>query len=188
MKFENYVFNKSSFLSVEKDLSIITDKLLNNDRLKKLLHYTTKDALLKPSLTEEESIALLQDNIIFTPKIYVNSEVLNYIVIMCNNFLPNSLNPEFRDNTIGFSIVCHNDQWKMQDFQLRPYRIAAEIDSMLSGAKLSGIGVLNFLQATTSVINEEYTAVILTYEAIHGEEDRTHPYNSYNKELLYGDV
>ena len=52
MKFENYVFNKSSFLSVEKDFNIVVEKILNNDRLKKLLYYTTKDALLKPSLTE----------------------------------------------------------------------------------------------------------------------------------------
>lgn len=188
MKFENYVFNKSSFLSVEKDLSIIIDKILSNDRLKKLLYYTTKDALLKSSLTEEESVGLLKDHIKLTPKIYIDKEVLNYIVIMCNNFITNNTNPEFRDNTISFSIVCHNDQWEMQDFQLRPFRIAAELDQMLNEKKLSGIGVLQFLGATVEPINDEYTALIITYDAIHGEEDETHPYNSYNKELVYGDV
>ena len=30
MKIENYQFNKSSFLSVEKDMSLIVDKMMSN--------------------------------------------------------------------------------------------------------------------------------------------------------------
>ena len=37
MRINNYQIPKSSFLSVEKDLSIITDWMLKNKRLKKLL-------------------------------------------------------------------------------------------------------------------------------------------------------
>ena len=48
MRVENYQFPKSSFLSVDKDMSIITDLLMKNDRLKKLLHYTTRDCLDRP--------------------------------------------------------------------------------------------------------------------------------------------
>lgn len=188
MKFENYVFNKSSFLSVEKDFNIVVEKILNNDRLKKLLYYTTKDALLKPSLTEEESVALFGKNIKVIPKLYIDNSVLNYIVISCDNFFPNATNPQFRDNKIYFNVVCHNDQWQLQDFQLRPYRIAAELDQMLNGASLSGIGKLEFSNAIQTVLNDEYSGIMLAYYAIHGEEDKTHPYNSYNKELIYGDV
>ena len=39
----NYFDNKDSFLSMEKDLSIIVNKMLNNDTLMKLLYYTQKD-------------------------------------------------------------------------------------------------------------------------------------------------
>ena len=39
---------KSSFLSVEKDMAIISRELLKNERIKKLLYYTTADALEKP--------------------------------------------------------------------------------------------------------------------------------------------
>jgi hypothetical protein len=35
----------------------------------------------------------------------------------------------------------------MRDFQLRPYRIAAELDSMFSDRHLTGIGTLQFLGA-----------------------------------------
>lgn len=188
MKFENYVFNKSSFLSVEKDLSLIIDKILENQRLKKLLYYTTDDALLKPNLTEQQSIGLLRKNIKLIPKLYIDSEVLNYIVISCDNFSTNKTNPEFRNNKIYFTIICHYNQWEMQDLQLRPYRIAAELDQMLDGTSLSGIGKLEFSNAIEAVLNDEFAGIMLTYDAIHGEEDRTHPYNNYNKQAYYGDV
>jgi hypothetical protein len=35
----------------------------------------------------------------------------------------------------------------LRDYDLRPYRIAAEIDSMLDGEKLTGIGRIEFLGA-----------------------------------------
>lgn len=55
---------------------------------------------------------------------------------------------------------------------MRPYRIAAEIDTMLDNQKLTGIGLLQFLGASTLIINDEYAGVTLTYAAIHGIEDK----------------
>ena len=43
---------RSSFMSVEKDLTIITDQMIKDTRLTKLLYYTTNDALKRPNLTE----------------------------------------------------------------------------------------------------------------------------------------
>ena len=59
MKITSYREPKSSFLSVEKDMSIITNMILKNDNLKKLLHYTSKDCLSKPKLTEEQTLEML---------------------------------------------------------------------------------------------------------------------------------
>jgi hypothetical protein len=33
MKIENYIFPKSSFLSIEKDIDIIASKILSNERI-----------------------------------------------------------------------------------------------------------------------------------------------------------
>ena len=44
-KINNVSTPKSSFMSVQKDTSIILDCMLKNTRLKKLLYYTTPDAL-----------------------------------------------------------------------------------------------------------------------------------------------
>ena len=54
---------KSSFLSNEKDMNIIISKMLKNERFKRLLYYTSKDALDKQNLTEDQSLELLNKNI-----------------------------------------------------------------------------------------------------------------------------
>jgi len=58
---------------------------------------------------------LFNKNIKIIPKVYVDKSVLQYIIIQFDNFTP-STNPEFRDNTIEFDIICHFDQWQMKDF------------------------------------------------------------------------
>ena len=172
MRIENYQFPKSSFLAQEKDLELITNMMLKNDRFKRLLHYTTKDALDKPNLTEEESLSLFGKNIKIVPKLYIDGSVLNYVVISFDNFVSNTSNPEFRDNIIVFDIICHYNQWQLKDFQLRPYRIAAEIDTMFNDKHLTGIGNLEFMSANQIVLNDEFAGVSLIYSAIHGDEDR----------------
>lgn len=174
MKIINYEFPKSSFLSIQKDLEIITNRIMKNERLKRLLYYTTRDALDRDKLNEEQSLELFQKNIKIVPKLYIDGSVLSYVIISFDNFTPNTENPEFRDNIISFDIICHFDQWNLKDFQLRPYMIAAEIDSMLDGKHLTGIGDLQFLGANQLILNDEFAGVSLMYQAIHGEEDKKH--------------
>ena len=177
MKIVNYQFPKSSFLSIEKDLDILVNLFLKNERLKKLLYYTTSDALDKKDIGEEASVELFGNNIKIVPKLTIDNSVLNYIIFSFDNFTPNAENPEFRDNIISFDVICHFDQWQLKDLQLRPYRIAAEIDTLLNGQRLTGIGKLDFLGANQLVINDEFAGVSLMYQAIHGEEDKKNALN-----------
>lgn len=170
MRIDGYHIPKSSFLSMEKDTGIIVNEILKNNRLKKLLYYTTSDAMEKPNLTEDQSLNLLGTNIKIVPKLYVDGSVLNYVLINFDNFIP-SENPEFRDNTIQFDIVCHFDQWNLRDYALRPYKIAGEIDSMFNLKKLTGIGYLEFVGATQIVLTDEFAGLCLMYRTVHGGED-----------------
>ena len=172
MRIEKYTYPKSSFLSTEKDMNIIVDMIMKNDRLKKMLYYTTKDCMSKPKLTEDETLDLFGKQIKIVPKLTVDGSVLNYIIISFDNFLSNRTNPEFRDNIVEFDIICHFDQWHMKDFELRPYKIAAEIDSMFNDKHLTGIGKLKFLGANQMILTDEFAGVCLMYQAIHGEEDK----------------
>jgi hypothetical protein len=72
----------------------------------------------------------------------------------------------------------------MRDFELRPYRIAAEIDSMFNNKRLTGIGDIEFLGANQMILTDEYAGICLVYKAIHGEEDKINAANpKVNQEL-----
>ena len=187
MKIQTYTYPKSSFLSLEKDMEIITSTMMKNERLKKLLYYTTKDCLDKPNLTEKQNIELFGKNIKLIPKLYVDGSVENYIIVSFDNFTKNVTNPEFRDNIIEFDIICHFDQWQLEDFALRPYKIAAEIDSMFNNTHLTGIGELQFVGATQTVLTDEFAGVCLLYEATHGGEDKKFMPNPKDEERFLKD-
>lgn len=183
MKIENYQFPKSSFLSVDKDYGIIFKWMLKNNRFKKLLYYTTPDCLDRPNLTEEESIGLFDKNIKIVPKLSVDGTVLTYVIVSFDNFTPSG-NPEFRDNIITFDIVCHFDQWKLKDFELRPYKIAAEIDTMFNNKHLSGIGLLQFMGANQIILTDEFAGLTLMYSATHRDDDtKNAPVGKTDQEL-----
>ena len=176
MRITNYERPQSSFLSIEKDMDIIVNKIYKNPRIQRLLYYTTSDALDKPNLTDDQQLELLEHNIKIVPKIKVDNVKYNYLLISFNNFLLSN-NPEFRDNIIEFDIICHLDNWQLRDFALRPFKIAAELDYMFNKKKLTGIGTLEFLSAQEKVLSDEYAAVCLKYIAYHGGEDK---YNQPN--------
>lgn len=184
MRINTYTYPESSFLSLEKDMGIIVDMIMKNDRLKKMLYYTTRDCLKRPNLTDSETVSLFGKQIKTVPKLYVDGSVLTYLMITFNNFSTNLSNPEFRDNIVEFDIICHFDQWQLQDFELRPYRIAAEIDSMFNNKRLTGLGELEFVGANQILLTDEYAGICLLYKTVHGEEDKKQPYNPKNQKEL----
>ena len=186
MKIDGFKQPKSNFLSVEKDASIILNSMLKNERLKRLLYYTTDDALTRPNITQEETLGLIGKNIKMVPRLILDKSVLNYIIINFDNY-GLSTNPQFRTNIIEFDIICHFDQWQLKDFALRPYKIAAEIDTMFCDKKLTGIGTLEFLGSKIVGINNEYCSFCIFYEAVHGEEDKKNMPNPRDEERFLED-
>lgn len=170
MRIESYTYPQSSFLSVEKDTGILINQFLKNERLKKLLYYDRPDALSQPNVPQDKVYEMFGKQIKLVPKLRVDQPEFCYIVICFDDFSPNATNPQFRDNLIFFHIICHFDQWNLGDLQLRPYKIAAEIDSMFNDKKLTGIGTLHFVGASQIVLSDEFAGLSLMYQAIHGYE------------------
>lgn len=177
MRIETYKFPRSGFLSVEKDLNIIMDRILKNERLKKLLFYPTVDSLERPELKDEQIDQLLKYNIKIVPKMKIDKNIYTYLYITFGSFSTNTTNPEFRNNVIMFDILCHFDYWQLKDSALRPYRIAAELDSMFADFKLTNFGQTKFVAADTINISDEFGGLCLMYQVIHGGEDKKNPEN-----------
>lgn len=173
---------KSSFQSVEKDIELILRKLFIenkplSDELKKLLIINTKDCLDE---TNASKYKILIDNmklkdlreegyIRLEPKLKFgeHEEVKSYLILSLDNFTPNETNPEFRDCTVSFDIICHTDYWDIGDYRLRPIKIAGIIDGILNGSKLTGIGEFLFMGCNELILNEELSGYTLMFRAIH---------------------
>ena len=196
----------SSFFSCGPDIQKILKTLFVSSRpfsdsLKRLLIINNKDCL-KP--VDEDTQKVYQQTInsfslgdlIEKGYIRLNSkiprktheEIKTYILISLDNFSPdNSGNPEYRDCIINFDIVCYNDAWVLNDYQIRPLVIAGYIDGILNSLtqtdkylatkslkpqiKLSGIGEYQFLGCNYSILNEDLGVYTLSYYGKHFSED-----------------
>ena len=178
MKHNSYEYPKSSLLGMPKDAAIIIDRILSNPNLLRLLVYETRDWQSQPLPNGDQIKELFTSHQISSvPKIKIDSKENTYIRLTYGTVIRNSSNPEYRDNTFGIDIICHYDNWDLGDFELRPYRVAGEIDAMLDKTHLTGIGELEFVSATPYVYNEEFAGVSLTYLAVRGHEDQKNPVN-----------
>lgn len=178
MKHNSYEYPKSSLLGMPKDAAIIIDRILSNPNLLRLLVYETRDWQSQPLPNGEQIKELFTSHQISSvPKIKIDSKEKTYIRLTYGTVIRNASNPEYRDNTFGIDIICHYDNWDLGDFELRPYRVAGEIDAMLDKTHLTGIGELEFVSATPYIYNEEFAGVSLTYLAVRGHEDQKNPVN-----------
>lgn len=185
MKRDLVKFNlQSSFLSCEKDAETILRRLFiesrpYSDELKKLLIINTKDCLdnrnqIYQKKIDNMSIAQMREQgyIKLEPKIRLpeHEEIKSYILLDFDNFVETS-NPEFRDCTVSFNIICHTDYWDIGNYRLRPLKICGYIDAILNKSKLSGIGILNFLSCNQINLSEDLSGYTLMYQAVHGSDD-----------------
>jgi hypothetical protein len=147
--------------------------------LKELLVINTEDCIDEKSknakhyqkFIDELSVKDLRKNgyIKLEPKFTMNEheEVKSYILVSFDNFTPNETNPEYRDCTVTFDVVCHTDYWSLDNFQLRPLKIVGYIDGILNETKLSGIGRFHFMGCSQLILNEELSGYTLMYRAVH---------------------
>lgn len=178
---------QSSFLSCEKDVEKILKKLFieskpYSDELKRLLVINTKDCLdnkedeqYKKKLSEMTLGRMMEQGYIkLNPKLRLpeHEEIKAYVIISFDNFTPNVTNPEFRDCTISFDVLCHTDYWDIGNYRMRPLKICGYIDGLLNNTKLTGIGKLQLVRCNELLLGEDLSGYSLTYKAVHGSDDK----------------
>lgn len=128
----------SSFASVESTLSKVVERLMKNDRLKRLLYYTDRHALGLPKLNQEQSYSLLNNQIRIVPKLTIDHDAKPYIIISLDNFVPFENQTTFRSFQLTFDVIVPFEFWQLDNFKLRPYAIAGEIDAMINNDFIFG--------------------------------------------------
>ena len=143
----------------------IANKLMTNQRLCRLLKYQVRDPFDKDKYEDVDGIDLLNKQIMIVPKIWDEStEKMSYIVTLFSNYTTNIINPEFKLATIRFDVACPYDEWVLNEHSLRPYLIMQEIDEMFNGAKMAGIGTLQFVRAEEIVLTSQIGGYSMFYQ------------------------
>ena len=175
----------ASFLSCEKDMETIVEKLFIKSRpysdiLKRLLIIDQKNCLdanqgQYTTIINQYNLHKMKESgyLLFVPRVsqLIHEPLKSRILIEFDDFVPTS-NSQYRDCTISFTILCPLDTWELEDYKLRPHQIAGYIDGILNNARLSGIGTLQFLGASQIVLDEQYGGIIVRYTATHGNDDK----------------
>ena len=165
----------SSFMSVEKTLADVVQLLLKNERLKRLLYYTDRHALGLPKLTQEQTYSLIGNQIRIVPKLTVDFDAKPYVIISLDKFTPMENQTTFRSVQMSIDILCPFEHWQLDDFKLRPYSIAGEIDAMVNNSFISGIGVADFIGAQQLIINDNWGGISLYYNVeTYGDDTKRH--------------
>lgn len=191
----------SSFFSCEQDTQTILKQLFvksrpYSDRLKRLLIINNPDCLDQNNQDYQKLIdskplsTLRKEGYVRTnPKIARKEfeNIKSFILLTYDNFSPNAVDPKFMDCTVNFDIICYDDEWDLNNFQVRPIVIAGYIDGILNtlsndnkvswqnkgnNIKLSGMGQYKFLGLNLVVLNEDISMYTLSYRALHFTQDK----------------
>lgn len=142
----------------------VANKLMQNQRLCRLLKYQVRDPFNKTKYADVDGVDLMNKQILIIPKIYDDStEKMSYVTAIFTNFVTNVLNPDFKITSIRFDIACPYDEWVLDENSLRPYLIMQEIDTMFNQAKMSGIGTLQFMRADALTLTPQMGGFSMLY-------------------------
>lgn len=143
----------------------IANKIMQNQRLCRLLKYQVRDPFDENKYPPVDGIDLLNKQILIVPKIFDEStEKMSYITAVFANFVVNALNPDFKLSTIRFDIACPYDEWVLNEQSLRPYLMMEEIDNMFNQAQMKGIGTLQFVRADTINLTPQIGGYSMVYQ------------------------
>ena len=161
---EEIIKTQRRFEVMGEDIFKITNKLLSNHTLLKLIKYTDKDPLSHSDLSQDEIDDMLHKNILITPKIPDEDSDKNcYIIVLLDNYVVDPDNADFKVATVRFDVLCPMDRWVINAKSLRPYLIMNEIDKDFNEKKLAGIGNLSFQSAERLVVSAYLAGYSLKY-------------------------
>lgn len=174
---KSFIGRYSTFASVEKYLQDIVATLMKNERLKRLLYYTDPKALSLPKLEQKQAFTMLNSQIKVVPQLNLEPDAKPYVIVSLDNFTPQKGQTTFRSVQLSFDIVARFEDWPLEDFKLRPYSIAGEIDAMVNKSHFFE-GIANFIGGKQLILNDYMGGITLYYQIeAYGEDRELHEAN-----------
>lgn len=154
--------SQRNFRAVGKNLILISNLILNNQNICKLLKYTTKTPLSEPNILD--TTELMNKNIRLIPKVPDELGVKeSFIIILLDGFTVDPTNMESKLTTLRFDVLCPMDEWLVNEDSLRPFLIMAELQEIFDNLQIKGIGKLHFIETERIVGSDIYAGYSMIF-------------------------
>lgn len=147
-----------------ENFQLIVKRLEASQDLLKLLYYTGKDPLSEEDLSASTIKKEIHNNLIrFVPKLPPQEEANSRIGLRIDGGIPDSSNDEFRIVTFSIEVFVPISQWLIKGTNLRPFAIMGEIEKILKGKRVNGLGTISFQSFSLDFISNEMTDYVMTF-------------------------
>lgn len=127
------------YIKLGSTLYKIADKLLQDEKLCKLLVYTNADPLKSSPIENPDE--LLGKNLILAPKLPEDDvETGAIITILVDTFSEDLENQRFSEVDIAFAVLMSEDRWNVNEVAQRPFLIMDRIHKAINGKNIEGLG------------------------------------------------
>lgn len=141
------------FEEIGRTLNRIAQKLNKDQPLCRLLKYMESNPLSNELDNWDDTVSLVGTNIRIVPKVRLNEITEPYVVITIPQIELHD-NLDFSLLTVQIDVLCPIDKWQIDDICPRPFKIMQRIYDCLQASKVTGIGTMQFLTSSQSVIYE----------------------------------
>lgn len=147
------------------NLQKVVARLQSNQKLLKLLYYTSKDPYSEDDLTQEQiRDEIFEKMIKVVPRIGYKETAQSFITIRVVRGLTNPGNNEFRDFEIDIEVFVPLTQWMIKDSNLRPFAIMGEIHKSLNNKTIDGLGKFSGGNFKVNFLTDEICSYEMVYQ------------------------
>lgn len=154
------------FERIEKDLYNVRAMLLSSSEIRKLLVYTSPNALesIEPSVSQASPFIFL------SPVFKTNQEPYNKTTFISITISESSYNKEEakHDVDLRINIFSKTENWELDNGRIRVLAIASEVIKKLHAKKLKSSQKLEYISTAYMNIDENYQGYSLLFTTIDG--------------------
>lgn len=158
-----------SLTKVQNFLFQLKERLLENDTIKKLLYYTSPDALSKTSIDK----TLAEEFITLTPIIEDENGIAeSYRNVFIAAYM-SDLIPDDNENDIGFKIMVYanKENYELNNNRIRPMIIMQEIYNEISNIKFEFSGkFIPISIVTENLVAGNFSGFVSTWNVVDSNE------------------